>query len=88
MLCILRYEKRAAQTFEQSLGLLQAKRYCKSAIAAIDAASNKMTCVKISSVTSNIDEHKAPQKLPGKCSYVNGDPSACKYMYKDKTGKE
>lgn len=31
-------------------------RYCKSAIAAVDAASNKMTCVKIDNIYSNLDK--------------------------------
>ena len=44
-------------------------RYCKSAIATIDASTNSMKCIQISDVTSNLDEHKAPQKMPAKCLY-------------------
>ena len=61
-------------------------RYCKSAIALIDAASNTMTCVKIADITTNLDAHKASAKKPAKCLYQDGDEDACKYMYKDKTG--
>ena len=61
-------------------------RYCKSAIAVIDAAANTMTCVKISEVTSNLDAHATSQQKPAKCLYTNGDEDACKYMYKDKAG--
>jgi len=62
-------------------------RYCKSAIAVIDAASNTMTCVKIGDITTNLDNHASAQKKPAKCKYTDGEEDACKYMYKDKTGK-
>jgi len=76
-------DKKITYSFDENL---KHGRYCKSAIAVIDAASNTMTCVKIGDITTNLDDHKTSQKKPAKCLYQNGDEDACKYMYKDKTG--
>ena len=47
-----------------------------------------MMCVEVGDVKTNLDEHKTVQPKPAKCLYQNGDTDACKYFYKDNTGKE
>lgn len=43
-------------SFEENL---KYGRYCKSAIAVIDATKNEMTCVEIKGVKTNKDEYKS-----------------------------
>ena len=74
---------------------MQFGRYCKSGMAHISEADNKMICVEIGNVKTNVDGYSTDQESPFECRIHNGEEEvvddfseACKYYYKDSTGAE
>ena len=62
-------------------------RYCESGMAVIKDG-NKMMCVEISDIKSNLDAYAAPQEKPAKCRLVMDQDDACKYYYADQNGNQ
>ena len=74
---------------------MQYGRYCKSGMAFIQEDENKMTCVEISQVKTNIDGYSSAQEAPFECRIHNGDgevdddfETACQYQYVDANGNQ
>ena len=75
---------------------IQNGRACESGVAVINAAAKQMTCVKISSIKTNLDNYVANQPvvvssqdiLPGAARCNLATSPSCKYMYKDAAGAD
>ena len=79
----------------QMLENMKYGRYCLSGMAIIEASENKMQCVQISDVKTNLDDYASVQESPFECKVHDGEGNAldsfdeaCKYYYKASDGTE
>jgi hypothetical protein len=63
-------------------------RYCKSGMSVITEADNKMMCVELGTVKTNIDSYAAARDSPYECKIHDGEgnavsdfETACQYYY-------